>query len=293
MSIVGSGASAIQAVPGIVFDRKPASVTVYIRSPAYCVRRGDYLYPTAIRFAFRLFPFSARLYRWLIYWSFEMAYPIMWRNSVWSAIATWLFRRWTKEAAGGRDELVPNETAGCRRILSSDEYFLALRQPGVTVVRGGVVDSTSDGLLDDDGVCRRTDLVIAATGFRTGEYLLGERIPHAYLGMCLPSRPNFFMMYGPNTNLGHNSIVFQLECQAGYIAEAIRVALVRGSSRLSVRPTVFNEYVERTREEASKLVFAEDCGSWYSRAEGINSSTSTLSYWWATRHVDWTDFIVD
>ncbi len=101
--------------------------------------------------------------------------------------------------------------------------------------------------------------------------------------------PNFFMLYGPNTNLGHNSIIFMLECQVRYIMDCLRALVRRDLAYLDVRPDVMRTYNEGLQAILERSVWATTDTSWYKRADGRitnNWSGTTVAYWWRTRRAD-------
>jgi hypothetical protein len=111
----------------------------------------------------------------------------------------------------------------------------------------------------------------------------------AYLGMTVAGFPNFFMLYGPNTNLGHNSILFMLECQVRYVMECIQALASRRLKSLDVRPQAMHTYNAWLNGILETSVWARTDKSWYKRADGRitnNWSGTTAAYWWRTRRAD-------
>jgi cation diffusion facilitator CzcD-associated flavoprotein CzcO len=155
-----------------------------------------------------------------------------------------------------------------------------------------------------DGQRLDVDAIVLATGFATTEFLSPVTIAgrrgrtlteawadgaSAYLGMTVPGFPNFFIMYGPNTNLGHNSILFMLECQARYITGCILRATRRGAATLELRPAVLAKYDAQIQADLAQTAWARVEKSWYKDARGRitnNWPHTTLAYWWRTRKVD-------
>jgi len=147
-------------------------------------------------------------------------------------------------------------------------------------------------------------VLIFATGFQSTAFLVPMRIEgrdgrslesewaggaRAYLGITVAGFPNFFMMYGPNTNLGHNSIIFMIECQTRYVLEAIRTLAKRELASLDLRPEVLDAYNARIQSELAHTVWAATGKSWYKTEAGQitnNWSGSTVRYWWSTRRFD-------
>ena len=155
-----------------------------------------------------------------------------------------------------------------------------------------------------DGSSYPADVVILATGFRSTEFLapmvvegLGGRSlscewadgARAYLGISVAGFPNFFMLYGPNTNLGHNSIIFMIECQSRYIIQCIQWLTDHRLKYVDLRPEAMEKFNRRLQHQLSRTAWAATANSWYKTAAGRitnNWSGSTIRYWWKTRKVD-------
>src|SRR5207253_8115487 len=155
-----------------------------------------------------------------------------------------------------------------------------------------------------DGRAHPVDAVILATGVETAAVLAPMRIAgldgrlldaewadgaRAYRGIAVPGFPNLFLMYGPNTNLGHNSIIFMIECQTRYIVGAIRTLIERDPAYLDLRRSVMDAADARTQAELARTVWAATGKSWYKTEKGRitnNWSGSTVRYWWITRRFD-------
>jgi cation diffusion facilitator CzcD-associated flavoprotein CzcO len=179
-----------------------------------------------------------------------------------------------------------------------------LARENVSLVTAPIDHADAEGLVTADGDSHPFDVLIFATGFDTNSFLapmaiegLGGRLledawkggAEAYLGMTVPGFPNFFMMYGPNTNLGHNSIIFMLECQADYIAQCVEHLGRRGLRYLDLRPDAMRAFNERLQRDLSRTMWARTGKSWYKTADGRitnNWSGTTTRYWWETRRPD-------
>jgi cation diffusion facilitator CzcD-associated flavoprotein CzcO len=178
----------------------------------------------------------------------------------------------------------------------------------VTVVTNAIDHVNADAIVTTDGRTLPADVIIVATGFESTSFLAPMRIEglggrnlneawqhgaEAYLGLALAGFPNFFMLYGPNTNLGHNSILFMLECQVNYIVQCIVALMARDLKYLDVRPEVMREYNARLQGLLESSVWATTNRSWYKQADGRitnNWSGTTIEYWWRTRHVDFSAY---
>jgi len=209
-----------------------------------------------------------------------------------------------RAGCGLQRALRPDYPIGAKRILISDDYYQALGRKNVEVVTGAIERVTEDGIVTRDGRSVPAEVIIFATGFESTAFLVPMRIEglegrvleevwkdgaEAYLGVSVAGFPNFFMLYGPNTNLGHNSIIFMIECQVRYIMDCLRALAERDLAWLDVRADVMRRYNERLQAILARSVWTKVGKSWYKRADGRitnNWSGSTVEYWWRTRRAD-------
>jgi cation diffusion facilitator CzcD-associated flavoprotein CzcO len=213
------------------------------------------------------------------------------------------------------EKLTPDYSPGCKRVIISDDYYPALASPKTTLETGKIARVTREGIELEDGTSHPHDLLVLATGFRAVEFLSPIRITGAgsrslsdiwtdgaaaLYGTTVPSLPNFAMFYGPNTNLGHNSIILMIEAQSRYIsalASAVLDARSRGE-RIGVMPRLdrTEKFNEEMQEKLNQSSFADPkCGSWYKNKEGRitnNWSGTVVEYQDLLSRVDWEDFEV-
>src|SRR6202011_2531188 len=157
-----------------------------------------------------------------------------------------------------RRKLTPDHPMGCKRLVFSSDYLPALTRSNVEVLTSPARYLRARSLVTEDGTEREVDVVVCATGYAAADYLgqlevSGERGAtlretwsdgaHAYLGMAVPGFPNFFMLYGPNTNVGSNSVIFVLEAQARSIVRALRYLRRKGKSYVGVRPSAMTDFL--------------------------------------------------
>ncbi|MBV8616708.1 MAG: NAD(P)/FAD-dependent oxidoreductase [Acetobacteraceae bacterium] len=203
-----------------------------------------------------------------------------------------------------REKLWPDYPIGCKRILITDDFYPAMERPNVELVTGRIARIEPEGVRTADGQLHEVDVIVFATGFETVSLLgvadvvgRGGRslrrawrdAPEAYLGLTVAGFPNFFMLYGPNTNLGHNSIITMLECQFGYVLQALRAAEAQGAEALDVRPEVMARQNRQLQEDFRGTAWAGNCTSWYKTADGRitnNWSGSVEDYKAATARFD-------
>jgi cation diffusion facilitator CzcD-associated flavoprotein CzcO len=306
VGVIGNAASAIQFIPEIARDVKQLSI--FIRSANWMIPRHDRAYRPWEKWAFTHVPGVARAYRWLLWCLAElMLYPVMRRRPALSR----LYERWSRKNVRDhvgdpalRKILIPDYPIGAKRILIHDDFYPALNRPNVEVVAERIERITPDGVRTADGKTRELDAIILATGFETNPFLApmhveglgGRRLEddwadgaRAYYGLTVSGYPNFFMLYGPNTNLGHNSIIFMMECQMTYILNAIRALEAGDLAYLDLRREALDQHNEELQAELRRTVWAAAGQSWYKDAAGRitnNWPYSTFWYWWCTRRID-------
>ncbi|MEN8182224.1 MAG: NAD(P)/FAD-dependent oxidoreductase [Myxococcota bacterium] len=305
VGVLGNAASAIQFIPQIA--PKAERLLVFQRSANWMIPRFDRAYREEEKRRFARFPWLARLYRWWIWAQHELRWPVFRKNRFLSRRIGQLAEKSMREQisdAALQDALVPDYPIGGKRILISDDYYEALERDNVEVVTRGIERVLPDGVLCEAGDHHPLDVLILATGFQSTDFLVpmviegaGGRTLHdewkegarAYLGLTVPGFPNFFMMYGPNTNLGHNSIIFMIECQTHYILDCIQQLFSRRLRSIDLRSDVMESYNRRLQEELARTVWASTGKSWYKNEDGMitnNWSGTTLRYWWRTRRAD-------
>jgi cation diffusion facilitator CzcD-associated flavoprotein CzcO len=305
VAVVGNAASALQFVPEIA--PQVAHLTILQRSANWVVPRFDRAYSAAEHARFRRFPWLAKLYRWWIWLSYESSFPVFRKSRFMSRVLEKKARAYIDAEIADpalRAKLVPDYPVGAKRMLISDDYYRALNRSNVSVETAGIDHVEEDAVVLRDGRRIAIDVLILATGFESTAFLAPMEITgrggrsltavwqhgaRAYLGLTVAGFPNFFMMYGPNTNLGHNSIIFMIECQTHYIMECLRWLRARGLQWMDVRPEAMHAYNVALQRELASTVWAEAKHSWYKTADGTitnNWSGSTIRYWWRTRHPD-------
>jgi cation diffusion facilitator CzcD-associated flavoprotein CzcO len=275
--------------------------------------RLDYAYSERAKGLFARVPGLERLYRWWIYWNFELRFTTFRGRG-----DGWLARRIRKACADYltsqiadpklRAALTPDYAPGCKRLLISDDYLPALRRENVAVVTSGIARITPEGIVTKDGALHPADVLVYGTGFETTSFLApiaiegqgGRKLneiwrdgAEAYLGVAVAGFPNLFLLYGPNTNLGHNSILFMIEAQVRYVVECASELARSGRRSLEVKPEAQETFNAELQAALAETVWATSCGSWYKTASGKvtnNWKGFTLEYWWRMRRPDWSAF---
>jgi cation diffusion facilitator CzcD-associated flavoprotein CzcO len=282
VAVVGTGASAIQFVPEIA--RRAARVHVFQRSAPYVIPKPDRLYGPLERRLFETVPLLRRADRLRIYLLGELLGTALVGSP---ALRDNLVGRWRKfmESQVADEELrarcTPDYVVGCKRILFSNDWYPTLQLPSVELVTDPIAGITETGVATAGGTHREVDAIVYGTGFQATGFLqpmrvtgLGGRDLHetwrngaeAYRGVTVAGFPNFFMLYGPNTNLGSNSIIFMLEAQIGYVARALAAMRRAGIDWVDVRDDVQSEFNRWVETLSSRTVWETGCHSWYTTA---------------------------
>ena len=310
VGVVGTGASAIQLVPEIA--RESGRLEVFQRTPSWIIARGDRDYSEAEKRRFTRHAWLAKIYRWFIWARQELLFfPVMLGNRGLSKRLEQMARENMEAHIADpelRATLTPDYPIGGKRVLIHDDYYPALARENVELVASPIVRADVAGLVTEDGRHHELDVIVLATGFDTTRFLAPMRIEgregrilpeewkdgaEAYLGLAVAGFPNFFMMYGPNTNLGHNSIIFMIECQADYIVQCVRRIGRRGLRYLDLDPEVQEAFNRKLQRDLARTAWARTPKSWYKDASGKitnNWPGTTIAYWWRTRRPRFGDY---
>ncbi|REE95013.1 flavin-containing monooxygenase [Thermomonospora umbrina] len=305
VAVIGTGASAIQFVPRLA--ERAAKVHVFQRSAPYVIRKPDRVYTAAGKALLRRLPGWHALSRATLYARFEARAVGFVKRPELMAPMAWGFHRALKTLIADpelREGLVPDYPLGCKRVLLSNDYYPALTGPRVELVTERIERITPRGVRTVDGVEREVDAVVYGTGFRSTEFLAPMKVTgragrklneawrdgaHAHLGITVSGFPNLFLLYGPHTNLGHNSIIYMLESQFRYVLGCLRAMRGAGLTWIDVRPEVQDAFRREMRERLRGTVWERGCRSWYMTADGTvvnNWPGFTFSYRNATRRPD-------
>jgi cation diffusion facilitator CzcD-associated flavoprotein CzcO len=304
VAVIGTGASAIQFVPAIAPFVK--HLDLYQRTPPWVISKPDRAMTAIEKTLFKFLPATQKLFRGGIYWWMESRVlglavdPRAMKLA--EAYAKFFINRSIKDPKL-RKKVTPDYTLGCKRILMSDEYYPALTRDNVDVITHGIKGVKAHSLVTEDGVERPADAIIYGTGFQVSDPIGPMQIVdgqgrevretwkdtgmEAYLGVSVAGFPNFFLLLGPNTGLGHTSIVFMIEAQVNYVLQAVQTILKGKKRTLDVKPEVqarFNQKLQARLDEA--VWSAGGCKSWYLDEFGKNRTlwpSFTFEYWMRTR----------
>lgn len=289
VAVIGTGASAIQFVPHI--QPKVGKLQVFQRTPPWIVPRRDREFTRQEQWLYRHLPPAQQVARRSVYWARE-SYVLGFAK--YPRIMPALERlcgahlRSQVPDPGLREALTPDYRIGCKRILLSSDYYPALTKPNAELVTDPITCITPTGIQTASGASHPVDTIIFGTGFHVTDMPIAQRISGesgltlatqrekepdltAFRGTTFADFPNFFMLAGPNTGLGHSSQVFMIEAQVRYAAAAIKHARRRGFSRVEVRESAQADYSARVWRKMRNTVWVTGgCRSWYLDPAGRN-----------------------
>ncbi|OZD87999.1 NAD(P)/FAD-dependent oxidoreductase [Rhodococcus sp. 05-2256-B2] len=310
VAVIGTGASAVQFVPEIV--DKAQRLTVFQRTPAWVIPRLDRTIGRVERTLYEKVPAAHRAVRGIIY-GYREAYVTVLADNPWMLPAVKAFakanlKRQVKNPTK-RAALTPDYAPGCKRLLLSNDWLRTLDRQDVDLVTSGLTSVTENGVVDASGRNYEVDTIIFATGFTPTEppvshllrgsdgRTLAERwggSPQAHLGTTVAGFPNLFLMYGPNTNLGHSSIVYMLESQANYVVSALSEMRDHHATAVEVSESAQQQHNSWVDSSLDGTVWnAGGCSSWYLDANGRNSTmwpTYTFRFRNKTRTFDTSNY---
>jgi cation diffusion facilitator CzcD-associated flavoprotein CzcO len=304
VALIGTGASAIQIAPEVAALAQ--HLRIFQRSAPWVMPRNDQAYGPVTRWLYRRLPGLLRLNRWRIY----IVNELITLGFLGSAFVRRLMVR-----AGLHHMLqqlddpdliaraVPDHPPGCKRVLVSDTWYPTLAKPHVSLVSRGIDRITRQGIVTADGKLHEVDVIIFGTGFVVTDFSAITRIQgrhgrdlgrqwmqaaRTHLGLATHGFPNLFFLLGPGTGLGSNSMVFMLEAQANYIAQAVG-HIAREEAVLDLKEDVQAASYADLQRRMKRTVWASGCTSWYQTPSGRIDTLwpdFSFNYWRRTRHFD-------
>ncbi|WP_082958756.1 NAD(P)/FAD-dependent oxidoreductase [Mycobacterium sp. E3198] len=309
IAVLGTGSTASQLVPELT--KVAAQVYSVQRSPTWILPKPDRHYTRRERWVFAHVPFAKKLYRTRLWLRSEANISVIEHGSEktqdFTAIALGLLEK-TIADEELRRKLTPDHPMGCKRLVFSSDYLPALTRPNVEVLDSPARCLRARSLVTEDGTEREVDVVVCATGYAAADYLgeldvCGEDGTtlrevwrdgaHAYFGMAVPGFPNFFMLYGPNTNVGSNSVIFMLEAQARYIVRALKYLRRKRKTYIAVRPEALGDFVTKVDRWMAGTVWTTQCSNYFRAANGrvvTQWPRSARTFWGMTRRFRPADF---
>lgn len=309
VAVVGTGASAIQFVPQIAPEVQ--RLHLFQRTPPWVLPKLDRPITEREKRMFERIPPVERLYRTMLYWLMEArGVGFVKEPRVLRFLERFAHQHIRAKIADPelRRIVTPDYRMGCKRILISNDYYPALTRPNVEVVTSGIAEIDERAVMSQDGVRREVDAIILGTGFDVAGLLAPMRVhglegkeltetwragAEAYYGLAVSGFPNLFLLLGPNSGLGHNSIIFMIEAQVHYIMQCLRFMRGEDLRYLDVLPGVQREHNAELQTRMGETIWKTGCHSWYLDEHGRNFTLwpgFTVEYWLRTRRMKPGDF---
>jgi len=311
IGIIGTGASALQIIPQVAKIAK--NLAVFQRTPHWVLPKRDGSVSEMEKKVLTRFPSITRIFRLTQYLLHEslvlgfVRYPALMR------VGESFAKRYLKKTVRDpnlRRKLTPSFRMGCKRILLSNDYFQSLQLPNVELITAAIERVTPEGILLTDGRALHLDVLILATGFQAADIkspytILGRdgldldqawhNGPEAYRGTTLHGFPNLFTLVGPNTGLGHSSMLLMIESQIQYITGAIKFLIKNPSRSTEVRLDAQNAFQSWLQKRFPRTVWQTGCVSWYQMSNGRNTTLwpgTTFGFRWMLRRWDAENYIM-
>ena len=313
IAVIGTGASAIQFVPRIA--QEAANVELFQRSAPWVLPKPDR----------KIFGFEKALYKYLPGWRLAHRATLYWVNeftlrgflkekSIIRSVSEWVATKHIHHHIKDKtlqEKLTPDFQFGCKRALLSNEYYPALARENVQVIDTGVERITEAGIVDKNGQAHEVDIIIWGTGFKVDEPLMGIDITgidgqdlnavwkdngfETYYGTTVSGFPNAFVLAGPNTGIGHTSLVVMIEAQFNYVMDAIQKIKKQNIKYIDVKETVQTEFCKTMQDKMVGTAWTSGCNSWYLSDSGKNFTIwpdYTFNYIRQTKKIDLADYNV-
>ncbi len=313
VAVIGTGASAIQFVPEIAKEVK--ELYIFQRTAPYVTPKPDEAFTETAKNRFKRFPWYQRFWREVIYWILELQGLALYSNNFIRSFRKWRSLKHLENQISDpelRKLLTPDYELGCKRVLVSDDYYPTLLQEHVELIGEGVTEILPNAVRTKSGITKEVDAIIFGTGFHVTDFpnlfevigLSGDNMfqrfneqgPEGYLGVAVTDYPNLLIMVGPNSGLGHNSIIHMMESQYAYALDYWRLLKEQDENAyFNLKSSVQDSFNENLQKELSKMVWSEGgCSSYYLKnGDGKNNSIwpgSTMKYRRKTKKVNLKDY---
>jgi cation diffusion facilitator CzcD-associated flavoprotein CzcO len=312
VAVIGTGASAIQCIPEVA--KVAQQLTVCQRTAPWVLPRNDLAFGEKMLSVLRWAPALVWLIRVFLYWLLELrVLSFVWFPSLLKRVERQGKAHLAAQVRSNslREQLTPNYLPGCKRLLLSDDYYPVFNQDNVTLETAAIAHVTENGLRFSNGETKTFDVLVFATGFSPfGPYAplsivgrdnvsLTEHFNQghsAYKGTVVHRFPNFFMLTGPNTGIGHTSLIFMIESQYAYVLSALKTMREKKLRSVEVKNDIVKQYTQWIHSTSAKTVWLSGCKSWYLDAFGQNRSLwpgFTFRFRRQTRRFDEAAYVVN
>lgn len=292
---IGAAASAVQYIPKIAPNVK--NLTIFQRSANWVLPRQQVVFTEEELDNFEKKPSDFMRSRDALFEIREQGFSVLAQGSEAQEKGALEAKKYLEDTIPDpvlRQKLTPDYEFGCKRILRTSDYFPTLLLPNVYLDTTPIQEFYEEGIITHDGKQHPIDVVIFGTGFKSQAFhgnlniagLNKETLSHswrdgaaAYLGISVPNFPNLFLLYGPNTNLNHNSVLLMIELQQNYIIQAIEKMERNDIQSIVVPKVTFQQYNDELQINLKETAFSTSCSSWYKNAKGkiINNWSGTVA----------------
>lgn len=284
VAVVGSAASAAQIIPEVA--KLASRLTVFLRTPNWVVQRNDFAFSPRQRALVRRFPFLLTLINRMLFLRWEANHSYLRKGSkLGKMLGNIMLKGMHQQVPAGpmRDVLVPDYAPGCKRIIMSSTYLPALQLPNVVPVTAGIERVTPTGIRTRDGQDHAFDVIALATGYKSFDIsqsldVIGpggvqlRDVWHerslTHRTVAVPGFPNLFIMMGPHTGLGHNTVTAMIETQARYVAQCVKLLWQRGASTMTPKLEPAEAFYEGVLSRLDDTVLNDGCNAWYKNGPG-------------------------
>ena len=309
VAVLGTGSTAVQVLP----EMAKVAERVYSvqRSPTWILPKPDRLYTEREKWMFAHVPFAKKFYRTRLWLRSERNISVIENGSDKTRQFTMIALAHLEATVSDpelRATLTPDHPLGCKRLVFSSDFIPTLTRSHVEVIASPAKALRARSLVTEDGAELDVDVVVCATGYAAADYLgqidvTGEGGvalrdvwrdgAHAYLGMAVPGFPNFFMLYGPNTNVGSNSVIFMLEAQAHYVVRLLTHMRRTGKRSVDVRPEAMAAFLSKVDGWMEGTVWTTRCSNYFRTTNGrvvTQWPRSARAFWAMTRRFTRDDY---
>lgn len=308
---IGTGASAVQVFPAIAPQLNKLSIIQ--RSPIWVATRPDRAIPAYMMTLYSYFPFFQKFQRTISFFRNEIFFYTFYNGTDFANRGNKLFQKYciahikkglSEHFNELEEKVVPSYPIGCKRAVLSNDWMPMLARDNVDLHTSPIKQFHPHGVELEDGSKLDLDVVVHATGFHTTDFLSNKDIvglngvllqeewngvPHAYKSVTVPGFPNFFMLYGPSSNLGHNSVIFMIERQAEYVAVLLKHIVAKDCFMIDVKREEYKENFKENQDRVKKSVYSSSCTSWYKTDKGEivnNWGGSCIEFYLKLRNLD-------
>lgn len=292
---IGSAASAVQYIPEIA--PKVETLTVFQRSANWILPRQQVIFTKEELNQFENNPETFMQSREELFNMREVGFSVLTQGSDAQKQGMQEAKNYLNTTIKDpvlREKLTPNYEYGCKRILRTSDYYPALQLSHVRLETNPIQGVYENGIITNDGTKHQADIIIFGTGFKSQAFHGNLQInglndttlsdywsngASAYLGITVPNFPNMFLIYGPNTNLNHNSILLMIELQLNYITQAIKELEEKKIPAITINEDIYSSFNNQLQSDLKETAFSTSCSSWYKNAEGkiINNWSGTVA----------------